>query len=432
MKISGKMSAGWLAARARSRCAVIAGLAAAAVAACGLVAAGPARAASYPTVNLYFISNFNGVVGEIPAGGGSTIDLASGTFGNGIAVDDKGNVFYGTLTALYEVPVGTTTSEILKAPGFAGDFALALDAKDDVYASEGGTITEYPADGSAPVVVADAAEVANIGAFTIDAAGDIFLANYQDGNSSIYEIPAGLKTAILLTDLGAGESYATMQMALSPNQKTLYFSWKTATHDLLASIPTAGGAVTEVTPNTGNFVQGVAVDSAGNIYATSIGGSPIHIYEIPAGTSTIEAAGYANYAPNIAVEPAAPPTPPKPGCAGLKASVTAAKVVTVNPRTYKGPVTAHLSCDRISRADVWVFTNVGGRATLVGSGAATGTAKTTLSLGVTIQLNRQGRVLAHARNGIKVTIIASITRRGSSSVFYTATTARVIAHKPST
>lgn len=151
---------------------------------------------------------------------------------------------------------------------------------------------------------------------------------------------------------------------------------------------------------------------------------------IPAGTTAVEDAGDVSFAKQIAVEPATPPAAPKSGC---KATVTASKVVTVNPGTDKGPVTARLSCGRISRAAVWLFADISKNVVLLaGAGAANGTAKTTRSLRVTIKLNPLGQALARARGGVKLTMVAAVTPRGSSTALYGASTAWFVIRKART
>jgi len=187
--------------------------------------------------NVYVADYGNGLIKEIPAGGGPPVTLLSGfTTGIGVAVDAAGNIYVADAsnTTINKYLAGTTTPVAI-ATGFSSPYGIAVDGKGNVYVADYGNSAVYEipvgggtqvaigsglvnptgvaVDGAGNVYVADygsglVKEILSNGGSTItlgsgftqpvgvttDPAGNVFVADY--GASAVYELPAGLSTPI--------------------------------------------------------------------------------------------------------------------------------------------------------------------------------------------------------------------------------------------
>ncbi|MDN3580273.1 LamG-like jellyroll fold domain-containing protein [Mucilaginibacter flavus] len=234
-----------------------------------------------------YVGSVSNVIYKItPAGVVSNyISSASLNSPYGPILDNAGNLYFASFTTgnIYEIPYGTTTLTLVGS-GFNGPWGLAFDPAGNLYVSErtGGGLYKIINSTTKTLI----ASFGSLSGVVIDAAGDIFVADYGlgiAGNGAVREIPAGSSTPVaILTGLNS-----TRGLALDPTGQSLYIADSgnnkiikeiltgyTYTGTLPAGLSfdyttgTVSGTPTAVTSATGNTITVTGYNSAGNSVTT--------------------------------------------------------------------------------------------------------------------------------------------------------------------
>jgi sugar lactone lactonase YvrE len=181
----------------------------------------------------------------------------------GTAVDSSGNLYIadtGHNRILKIAPNGTQTPVSVTGVTLSGPLAVALDALGNLYATDnasGGRVVKVPAGGGAATSFAT---VLTARGLTVDANGNVFVADEEDG--TIVKITSGGVKTTFETGL---EDPVDVAVDAAGN---VYLA--DGSLSSIVKFPAAGGDGTNVGTSLGG-VSGVAVDRSGNVYVAESG-----------------------------------------------------------------------------------------------------------------------------------------------------------------
>jgi len=211
--------------------------------------------------NLYVADQRSTYVEEIPAGGGSPIELGTGLSNpNCVAVDGLGNVYISDLGngRVVEVPVGGGT-QIVLTTGLTHPEGIGVDGSGNVYVADtfASRVDEIPAGGGTPVALGSG--WINPSGLAVDAAGDVFV---SDGAAnSVVELPAGGGSPITIIAAGILNDPSGLALDAVGN---LYVS--DTLHSRVIEVLASGGGQITVASAGLKYPYQASVDSAGNLY----------------------------------------------------------------------------------------------------------------------------------------------------------------------
>ena len=215
--------------------------------------------------NIFVVDSNLGKIFEIPAGGGTPVQIAATYSGTpyGLAIDGAGNLFVGDTSSdtVSEILAPAYTTIIGLPHVFAGSTAgLAVDASGNLY------VAESPGGGAAAVEEATAvsgysqiipftSSITNPFGIAVDASGNVFVADNKAGGG-ITEFSAGVATG----PFGSFTSPTDVAVDAAGN---LYVTDTTGVTELTkaSSYATAVALVA-----SSNAPAGVALDNSGNVY----------------------------------------------------------------------------------------------------------------------------------------------------------------------
>jgi uncharacterized repeat protein (TIGR03803 family) len=287
----------------------------------------------------------DGTVFEIVHGTNIVTTLATFNGANGaspysnLVLDSSGNV-YGTTTTggahnagtVFEIAAGSLSFATLASFGRSSgnnDLEphgnLVIDSSGNLYGTTeyGADSTDQVGDGTVFEVAAGTSVVKTIaqfeastgnhpyGGLTVDSNGNLFgTTRYNDdansGDSTIFEIAAGTSTLTTLASLNGTDGLESVAGITIDRNGNLFGTASTSSYSgpgTVFELPNTGSAinpaysstVTRVTlfaqPNQAGPYGSVLIDSAGNLYGTTIAGGPSNrgtVYEIPnSGTAAV-------------------------------------------------------------------------------------------------------------------------------------------------
>ena len=178
-----------------------------------------------------------------------------------IEVDAAGNIFALDGSTLYKITSGGTVSTLSSTLFNAN--GLALDAADNVYVAEYNTtlssVIEVPADGSSTINIGSG--LSYMTDVAVDAAGNVYVCN--DGDASIKEIPAGGGSAVTIASGFTSFNTSDLSNIIVDGLGDIFFTERNGSK--VSEIP--AGTNTPVQISSGFFAPaGLALDLAGNLY----------------------------------------------------------------------------------------------------------------------------------------------------------------------
>ena len=152
--------------------------------------------------DVFVADQTQGIIYELPAGGGSPIPAITIDSPMGVALDGAGNLFYTSATHVYELKKPYTGTPIALGTGFHGPFGVAVDAAGNVFVADRGfqNVTEIPASGSPQTTLASGFS-APVGV-AVDVAGNVYVVD--EGSDQVYKLPADGSAQ---TTVGSGFGY---------------------------------------------------------------------------------------------------------------------------------------------------------------------------------------------------------------------------------
>lgn len=205
----------------------------------------------------------------------SQVPTGSLNYPNALAVDGSGNLYVGNYFSgevIKVTPAETATVINTQASGVDG---LAVDNSGDLflYLQNLGNIVKVTPD----LQVSHIGSVGNdAGGLALDAAGDLFVSDF-DNNRVVEITPSGMQTTVANVSQphdvavdAAGNLFVTANPPGSSGS--------------IVKVPAGGGPQTTILNGLSEFVRGVAVDSAGNVFAVTQGDGVL--WEAPAGGGT--------------------------------------------------------------------------------------------------------------------------------------------------
>jgi len=217
--------------------------------------------------NVYVVDVNDNTIKMFPAGGGKTVNFASGFKSPaGMAADATGNVYVADMgdNTIREIPAGGGKKTSLGF-GFNMPRGVAVGVTGNVYVADYGNnaIKMIPAGGGTPVTLGSGFNKPY--GVAVSAAGNIYVADY--GNNAIKMIPAGGGTPVTL---GTGFNHPGGVAVDRSGNVYVADTYNNAVKE----IPAGGGA--PVTLGSGFYQPlGVAFDNAGNLYVSDSGGNGI-------------------------------------------------------------------------------------------------------------------------------------------------------------
>ena len=178
-----------------------------------------------------------------------------------IEVDGAGNIFALDASTLYKITPGGTVSTLNSSLYNAN--GLALDAADNVYVAEYNTtlssVIEVPADGSSTINIGSG--LSFMTDVAVDAAGNVYVCN--DGDASIKKIPAGGGSAVTIASGFTSFNTSDLSNIIVDGLGDIFFTERNGSK--VSEIP--AGTNTPVQISSGFFAPaGLALDLAGNLY----------------------------------------------------------------------------------------------------------------------------------------------------------------------
>ena len=178
-----------------------------------------------------------------------------------IEVDAAGNIFALDGSTLYKVTPSGTASTITSSLSNAN--GLALDAADNVYVAEYNTslssVIEVPADGSSMINIGSG--LSFMTDVAVDDAGNVYVCN--DGDASIKKIPAGGGSAVTIASGFTSFNTSDLTNIIVDGLGDIFFTERNG--GKVSEIP--AGTTTPVSISSGFFAPaGLALDIAGNLY----------------------------------------------------------------------------------------------------------------------------------------------------------------------
>jgi len=178
-----------------------------------------------------------------------------------IEVDAAGNIFALDGSTLYKITPGGTVSTLNSSLYNAN--GLALDAADNVYVAEYNTslssVIEVPADGSSTINIGSG--LSYMTDVAVDAAGNVYVCN--DGDASIKKIPAGGGSAVTIASGFTSFNTSDLTNIIVDGVGDIFFTERNGSK--VSEIP--AGTTTPVQISSGYFAPaGLALDLAGNLY----------------------------------------------------------------------------------------------------------------------------------------------------------------------
>ena len=164
--------------------------------------------------NLYVADSANGVVIEVPSGGGTPVTIAQGLVTpQGVAVDASGNVYVVASGTVTEYPFGRGTS-ISLGGGYSNPSGLAVDAAGNVYVADTGNarIVEVSGGGASQSTVAIASLTAPQ-SVSLDSADNLYV---TDG-SNIFEVNRTQAAPLSFPATSVGSTSPAQTVTLSNN-----------------------------------------------------------------------------------------------------------------------------------------------------------------------------------------------------------------------
>jgi sugar lactone lactonase YvrE len=239
--------------------------------------------------NIFVADDSTNTVSEIPAGGGTPVAVGTGFKDpQGLAVDAAGNLFVADTgnNQIVEVPIAagvlntagqTVLASANSTPAINAPLGLAVDLAGDVLVANSGAgdVLELPNQGGvfgtlSPFAISSGFQKPT--AIAVDAAGNIFVGDATAGK--IFEIaPTGAQTAVL--------SNFSQIAGLAVDANDDVFLTQTGMTEVTKVSYTSGSYATNSTVSLGVGLvgpQGIALDSAGDLYVADPAGGAA--YEI--------------------------------------------------------------------------------------------------------------------------------------------------------
>jgi sugar lactone lactonase YvrE len=217
---------------------------------------------------------------RLATGGGSVGD---------VAVDGGGNVYLSGPGGVKEAPPGCTSPACVKSlPGsFASPGGLAVDGAGNVYVTDiaSSTVSEIPAGcASSSCVTLIGGGFAGPYSVAVDGAGNVYVT--EPSNTLIKKIPRGCTSAHCVTVLASGfDRYGLTTMAADVNGNIYVGGFELPSGYVGGfELPYGCDSISCAKLLPEGYVNSVAVDGAGNVYA--IDETELDVNVIPAGCSS--------------------------------------------------------------------------------------------------------------------------------------------------